>query len=274
MLVVSSADGVDVRAYDEGSGHPILIIGPGLDEGTRTKKLAAVLARRFRVLRLHRRQYRLDLKATTDGTPHSVAQEVEDVVAIAEAVGQPLLVYGHSSGGVVALEALVATPSMFVGAVIFEPAIVSVMPLNGDGDEIIARMHDEIAAGRPGRALTVFARDATGLPAWQARLIGVLTTVIPRYRRLVPCQADDLQAMLDVGAPLDAYARIDSPIVLLGGDRSPAGIAAPLDALQDAIPDAERIVMHGRDHGADVKAPAQVAGVVENLADTVFTTND
>jgi pimeloyl-ACP methyl ester carboxylesterase len=271
MLIVPSADGVDVRAYDEGRGEPILIIGPGMDDGTRTKKLAAILARRFRVLRLHRRQYRLDLKAKTGGAPYSVAQEVQDVIAIAEAVGRPLLVYGHSSGGVVALEALVAAPSLFVGAVIFEPAIVSVMPLGRDGNDIIREMRADLASGKPGRALAIFASSATGLPARQAALIGLITTVVPRYRRLVPSQADDLQAMVEVGAPLDTYARIDTPLVLLGGDRNPAGMAAPLDALQEVIRGAERIVMHGRDHGADLKVPGQVAEVIEKLADRTFT---
>ena len=63
MLTVTSADGTHVRAYDEGHGPTIVLLGPGLDDGTRTKKIAAVLAKRFRVIRLHRRQYRLDLKA-------------------------------------------------------------------------------------------------------------------------------------------------------------------------------------------------------------------
>lgn len=57
-----------------------------MDDGTRTKKLAGVLARRFRVLRLHRRQYRLDLKAAAGRYPYSVAEEVADVVAIADTV--------------------------------------------------------------------------------------------------------------------------------------------------------------------------------------------
>lgn len=90
----------------------------------------------------------------------------------------------------------------------------------------------------------------------------------------MPCQADDLQAMVDVGAPLDAYSRIDTPVVLLGGDRSPAGIAAPLDALQEVVKGVDRIVMHGRDHGADLKAPNQVAEVIKKLADKTFTAKD
>ena len=97
-----STDGTNVRVDDQGSGPTaVLILGPGMDDGTsRTNKLVRILARRFRVLRLHRRQYRLDLK--TSGTPFSVAQEVDDVRAVARLIDQPLLVYGHSSGGTVA----------------------------------------------------------------------------------------------------------------------------------------------------------------------------
>ena len=269
MLTVSSADGTDVRAYDDGQGPAILIIGPGLDEGTRTKKLAAILARRFHVIRLHRRQYRLDLK--TNGAPYSVAQEVDDVLAVADRVGRPLIIYGHSSGAMVALEALVASPSTFAGAVIFEPAMVTVMPWARERGEVIKQMRAAIAAGKPGKAMAIFACDATGLPVWQARMIGVVTSAIPRYRRLVSCQADDLQAMVALGTRLDAYAQIGVPTVLLGGDRSPARIAAPLDALERVMPNAERVVMHKRDHGADVKAPKEVGGIIETFADKVLT---
>ena len=62
ITTTKSADGTDVRAYVEGRGPAIVLVGPGLDDGRRCRKLAAILARRFRVVRLHRRQYRRDLK--------------------------------------------------------------------------------------------------------------------------------------------------------------------------------------------------------------------
>jgi pimeloyl-ACP methyl ester carboxylesterase len=70
-------------------------------------------------VRLHRRQYRLDIKRAC-----SIAQEAEDVLAIARVIGDPVLLVGHSSGGVVALEALAALPSTFAGAVLYEPPVV------------------------------------------------------------------------------------------------------------------------------------------------------
>ncbi|WP_410670616.1 alpha/beta fold hydrolase [Amycolatopsis sp. cmx-4-68] len=268
MDTITSADGTDVRVAVEGRGPAVLIIGPGLDDGTRTRKLAGILATRFRVVRLHRRLYRMDLK--TSG-PCSIADEVDDVLAVAAAAGEPLIVYGHSSGGVVALEALAASPHSFAGAVIFEPAAVTSRPLGGENGEVITRARAAIAAGKPGTALTIFMRDTVGLPPWQARLAGTLSSLVPHYRELVPAQIDDLEALDRLGVRLDTYAQVAVPTLLLGGDRSPAHLIERLDAIEHVMPQAEKVMMHNRDHGADLKAPKLLAGIIETFADKVLS---
>lgn len=263
METTISTDGTDVRGYDQGSGPAIVMLGPGLDDGTRGKRLATTLAGRFRVLRLRRRQYRLDLGSV----PCSIAQEVEDVLAVAGRAGEPVVLYGHSSGGVVALEAMAASPPSFAGAVIFEPPVVTGAPLGG---EVITQARDAIAAGKPGTAMAIFMTHTVGLPSWQATLAGKFTALMPRYRRLVPGQINDLAAIDELGVRLDTYAKITAPTVLLGGDRSPAHLADRLDALNQVMPRAERVVMSKRDHGADVKATKEVARIIETLADKVL----
>ncbi|WP_214321227.1 alpha/beta fold hydrolase [Nonomuraea sediminis] len=267
MITLTSADGTDIRAYDEGHGPAaILIVGPGLDDGTRTRRLGAILAERFRVLRLHRRQYRLDLDV-----PCSVAQEAADVLALARHAGLPVVVYGHSSGGVVALEAMAASPSSFAGAVIFEPAAVVTTPWAGADGQVITRARAAIAAGKPGKALAVFTREATGYPEWQAWTAGMIAALVPRYRRLVPCQINDLQAMDELGNRLETYARFPVPTVLLAGDRSPPRNTAVLNAINDVMPHAERVIMPNRDHSADMKHPREVAQIIDTLATKVIT---
>jgi hypothetical protein len=82
-LTTTSADDSTVRALDEGQGPVILILHPGMETGTRYRKVAAILSKRFRVIRLHRRQYRLDLKKDPRvGSPCTVAEEVEHVLAM------------------------------------------------------------------------------------------------------------------------------------------------------------------------------------------------
>jgi pimeloyl-ACP methyl ester carboxylesterase len=274
MLTTTSPDGATVRAYDQGQGPAIVLLGPGLDDGTRCKKLASILSKRFRVVRLHRRQYRLDLKADRKlgGAPCTIADEVQDVLAVVQAIGEPVVLYGHSDGGVVALEALAASPSAFVGGVIFEPAAVIGPPLSGEGGQVLTKARAALATGRPGKAMAIFFRDTIGLPRWQAWLAGMATALVPKYRRLVPCQLDSLEALDQLGVRLDTYATINVPTVLLGGGskRNPAHIRKRLDAIQRVMPHAQRVVMPKRDHGADLKAPAEVARVIETLADKVL----
>jgi pimeloyl-ACP methyl ester carboxylesterase len=274
VLTTTSADGTSVRAYDQGHGPAIVLLGPGLDDGTRCRRLAKLLATRFRVVRLHRRQYRLDLKADPKlrSAPCAVADEVQDVLAVVRAIGAPVVLYGHSDGGVVALEALAASPSAFVGGVIFEPAAVIGPPLSGEGGRVLTQARAALAAGRPGKAIAIFSRGAVGLPRWQAWLAGLGVGVVPRYRRLVGCQLDSLEALDQLGVRLDTYATINVPTVLLGGGskRNPAHMAERLDAIQRVLPHAQRVVMPKRDHGADLKHPKDVARVIETLADKVL----
>lgn len=284
MLTTTSADGTPVGAYDEGHGQVILIVHPGMDDGTGNKQLAAILAKRFRVLRLHRRQYRLDLKTDPKlGLPcNTVAQEVEDIVALVRAVGERVLIYGHSSGAVVALEAVATSPSSFVGAVIFEPAAVIGAPLSGENLETLKEARAALADGKPGKTLTVFLRGPIRMAPWLAWLAGRVTAVIPRYRRLIPCQISDLEAMDRLGVRLDTYAKIELPVVMLGGEithnptmtnprKNPAHIGERLLAVKQAIPSAELVIMPGRGHNANLRAPQEVAGVIEALADNVWS---
>ena len=261
-----SADGISVRGHDQGQGRAVVMLGPGLDDGTRCQKIAAILARRYRIICLHRRPYRLDLPVSS----RSITHEVDDVVATVRAVGAPVVLYGHSDGAVIALEALAASPASFAGAVIFEPPVVIGPALSGEDGGALRDARAALALGRPGQAMAVFSHRVVGLPSWQARLVGLTVTVLRKYRRLVPGQIASLEALDRLGVRLDTYAQIRTPMVLLGAEHSPSHLGERLDALQRVIPQAARVSMPRSDHGADVKHPSRVAHVIENLADRVF----
>ncbi|SDH71178.1 alpha/beta fold hydrolase [Nonomuraea jiangxiensis] len=272
MLNVISADGTDVRAHDEGRGPVIVLLHPGLDDGTGLKEVAAILAGRFRVIRPHRRQYRLDLKADPrlGGSPCSVAEEVDDVLAVVRAVEVPVVLYGHSDGAVTALETLAAAPDLFAGAVIYEPPAVIGPPLGGADGEVLARARAALAAGKTGKAMEIFLRDTVRIAAWQAWPAGKATALVPRFRRLAPCQLDSVEALDRLGVRLDTYARITVPTVLLSGDRSPAHLSERLDAIGWVMPNAERVRWPGRDHNAHLKHPKQVAQLIQSQARKVL----
>ncbi len=261
-ITALAEDGTDVRAVDEGHGPAILVIHPGLDDGRSWGKVAARLSSEFRVVRIVRRHYRLDLPVAG----YSMTKEVGDVLALAQAIGQPTVLVGHSSGAVVALEALAVSPGRFAGAVLFEPPVATGPP-DPAASRQLALANAAIAAGEPGKAVQIFIRDIVGLPAFSARMLRLLTPVLPRLRALIPRQLTDLDG---VGLRLDAYARITTRTVLLGGERSPAHLAKSLDALAAVMPHADRVTLPRRDHVAHRTAPAEVAGVIAILARQVL----
>lgn len=285
MLTATAPDGTSVRAIDEGQGPVILILHPGLETGQRYAKIAGILARRFRVVRLHRRQYRLDLKADPRrGSPCTIAQEVEHALALVrslEAAGAgPIVLYGHSSGATLALETLVAAPSSFVGGLVYEPASVIGAPgeerlcgdrvVDGEGVEL-RRCRAALAAGRPGLALAIFTTVAAGWPMWQARPAGAVAALVPGIRRLIPCQIDDLDALEHLGVRLDAYAGIHVPVAMMNGGRSPAMLKEIVDAMMAVLPSAERVVLEGAGHDGHVNAPELLAKTIEAHADRVLS---
>lgn len=262
MFTTTAPDGTEIQAADEGSGPTLLILHPGLDDGGTWAPVAKALADRYRVLRLHRRPYRLDLP-----TPATIADEVGDVLALAAAVRGPMVIVGHSSGGVVALEALVQAPERFAGAVIYEPPVVTGPPLGGQAyNQAQAAIADE----RPGLAMRIFLRDVVQVPPWLAGVAGLFVAIIPRLRRWAPRQVAEVGAIDAIGCRLDAYATLTAPVVLLGGDKSPEHLGARLDALGAALPHAERVTLSGQGHDAQRRAPAAVAKVIDALAHRVL----
>ncbi|MET0863661.1 MAG: alpha/beta hydrolase [Nakamurella sp.] len=254
MDIAQLSDGTAVVGTAEGAGPLILVVPPGSDDGSGWAAVARHLTDRFRVVRLHRRQYRLDVDNPT-GFPLSV--ELEEVRTVIERFGPPILLVGHSSGAVVALEDLVNT--RVTGAVLYEPPV----NLPGmDWAEPLGRASAAIAAGQPGRAMTIFARDIVKTPPWVAAVGGGLISVLPRYRAMAPRQIFDTKAIYELGIRLDAYGTISTPTLLLSGERSPQHLGERVDRLADVMPTAEKVIIAGQGHTANRRAPAELAELI------------
>ena len=150
---VASDDGTRFAVTDEGEGRAILIVHLGGGTSRAWTLVARRLTDRFRVLRFDRRPYR----SAIDATPvESMAGEVADVLAVTSAVAEPILLVGHSSGAVVALEAAIASPEAFAGLVLYEPPVAVSSPLGGDA---LRRAQTAIEREKPGRAMAIHLRE-------------------------------------------------------------------------------------------------------------------
>jgi pimeloyl-ACP methyl ester carboxylesterase len=259
---VPSADGTVIGYHTVGQGPAIIVIGGAMRAAEDYLALARDLAERYRVHVVDRRGRGL---SGAQGPRYGIARECEDLLAVQAATGARA-VFGHSYGGLVALETAVRSDA-FEAMMLYEPG-VSVR-----GSIPTAWMTPYRALLERGDTRGAFACfvQAFGpgpmarLPRWYMR--AVLRCVIRKRRweeRYEPLLAANLAEHEQVAACDDhvtSYGAITARLLLLGGSRSPAIMTTlPLQRLQQTVPDATLDIIDGLDHLApDEKAPEIVA---------------
>ena len=109
-------------------------------------------------------------------------------------------------------------------------------------------------------------------------IVGVRRLMVAAMRRVppvwqvvrghAPAQITDDEAIEPLGVGLGRYARLDLPVLLLGGGRSPAHMRKRLDALVAVLPRLEEVVvLEKQGHLANLRGPGQVADVIAAFAD-------
>jgi pimeloyl-ACP methyl ester carboxylesterase len=143
--------------------------------GTFRECVAAALSERFWILRFDCLIYRHDPPPTG---ADAMAGEVSDVLAIASAVDGPLLLVGHSSGAVVAMQSALAAPSRFAGMLLYEPPVAVTGPLGGDA---LRRARAALDAGD----LPVLLLGGARSPARLRAGLDALANVLPQLDSVV-----------------------------------------------------------------------------------------
>lgn len=201
----------------------------------------------------------------------------EDVRSVVEKTGARLL-FGLSSGALIALEATRVLPAIH-RAVLYEP------PFYVDGVPVakIARLNQEIAAGKLTAALvTIFKTTKVGPPVFNVLPRFILTPLASAFLKseakkppgayapipvLIPSTRYDFKVVLDRGGQLPLYQTVDTQVLLLGGFKSPAYLKKALAMLATTLPHAHRVELPGLDHSGpwNKDIGGQAARVTEQI---------
>ena len=99
-----SKDGSQIRIERTGDGPPIVLVPGALSDRSSSAPLVAELSRSMTVIRYDRRGRGMRFAVP----PGTLDEEIDDLRAIADLVGNDMAIYGHSSGGTISLEAVLA----------------------------------------------------------------------------------------------------------------------------------------------------------------------
>jgi pimeloyl-ACP methyl ester carboxylesterase len=261
-----SEDGTTIAYHTLGHGPALVIVGGVLWDGSDYLPLARALADDYQV---HVMERRARPGSGPQRAQHSIDDECADLVAVATATGAET-VFGHSFGGLVALETA-RRHDIFAEVIVYDPGI----PLRRrfetgwfDGYRRLLDQEDRRGAFAWMTKHSGFAPGPVrGLPLWQVRL--VLRCVIradawSRMNRLLEANLVEhrLQAALDAPDP-SRFSAISAHTVLLGGAKSPAVLSgALLPELAHAIPRSTVTCLKGLGHFAPRDQPARLASAI------------
>jgi pimeloyl-ACP methyl ester carboxylesterase len=253
METVKSKDGTSIGYDRVGEGPVVLFVDGALSTRRAKADLARLLAERFTVYSYDRRG-RGD---SGDTQPYAVDREIEDIDALIDAGGGSAFLYGHSSGGCLALDATVELRGKVGKLAMYEA------PYNDDpaaqkawGDYLTS-LTDLLASGRRGDAVALF-MALVGTPA--AQIEGMRHAPFwAGMEAIAPTLAyDHIGIMGRLGSiPTERAARIQVPTLVISGTSGLPFMLETAKTLSRTIPGAELRTLDGQGHDvhAEVLAP-------------------
>lgn len=252
---VVSSDGTPVSFDEFGAGPPLVLVhGAFSDHDSNWELVRERFARRFRVHAVARR----GRGATPATIGHTLEDEVRDVAGVADAIGEPVFLLGHSYGAPVALAAAAMHPERVRKLVLYEPARPSLL------DAATMGPLEALAGAGDWDAFTVaFFRDGLRVPP--AELDAVRgSEPWPPIVADSPATLHDLRALARHAFRPERFAALRVPTLLQVGTESARELYVT-DALAAVLPDVRIAALERQAHEAMTTAPELYAASVERF---------
>jgi pimeloyl-ACP methyl ester carboxylesterase len=250
MHSVPASDGTSIAYERHGDGHPVVLVHGTTGSRRSWRDVVPQFDGTLAPVPVDRRG-RGD---SGDADEYALEREIEDVRAVVAAVDGTPTLFGHSFGGLLALEAAREVPVERL--VLYEPAVLTGEHREMDlADDLAARLAEgdrrgvlrqffEVAGGVP---------DAEALPFWPDEVnFGTAETVVREN-----------YAVEDYRLP--ATLGFDAPVLLVRGEHSPQHLRDGIAALQDRLDDPRLVDLDGVGHSAIASAPGRLVGEVESF---------
>jgi hypothetical protein len=196
-----------------------------------------------------------------DTLPYSIQREIDDIAALIRAAGGTAVLYGHSSGAVLALDAAAADIGV-TGLVLYEAPLSTESGAQADVDPYLVALKARLTAGDRGGAVELFMR-LTGMP--DAAITGMRQSPAwPALEAIAPTLAYDgeVMARAQSGRWAGHWRSVDVSTLILNGDASFALMDAAAAGLAAVLPNSRRIVLEGQGHAPD---PDVVSPIIRNF---------
>ena len=280
----AAVNGTTFAYREEGIGEPVVFVHGGISDLRSWRKQLPAVGRAYRAVAYSRRSYQPN-ERVDPRKGDLIARAPDDLAAFLRAIDAvPAHLVGNSVGGLFSLLVAIREPSLVRSLVLEEPAAAGLFlsdpPRAGEvlrlfatrpraavailryGLRTIVAMSKSMRRGDNEHAARVFTRGVLGAQAFER--------LSPERWKQVLENLSELQAYV-YGAsrfpPIDddGVRGIRVPVLLMTGERGPAGLRYLTDRLQELLPHAQRVEIPDSSHFMHEDNPAAVNEAILNF---------
>lgn len=269
MLTPENRDGIDFEFCGEG---PSIVLVPGsCSTGAAWRPVIAHLRDRYRCITTSLPGYGGTRERRT-GDDASIERLAEVVEAVAECANGPVLLVGHSFGGLVGLAVALRNRVDLSGLIMMEPPAVGVLDARADEQHALAfrnmadRYQSRYVDGDKSAIADMI--DFYGGPgtfaSWpeRVRAYAIETT---------PVNLLDWRSAYGLALQPTVLSELAIPTLVVCGDNSHPAMQRLTERLAGSIGRAERMTIDGAAHFMIATHPGEVARVIERHVQTTRT---
>ena len=199
-----------------------------------------------------------------DTQPYAVEREIEDINALIREAGGSAFVFGGSSGGVLTLDAA-AHGSNITKLAVYEPPFVVDNSRDPVPADIVDQLKELVTSGRRGDAAETFMTKGSLMPA--DLVAGMRTQPFwPSVEAVAHTLVYDAMimgnTMQGTRLPVDRWAAITIPTLVIYGDAGPEWSRNAAEALLKLLPHGARQTLEGQFH---TLTPAALTPILEKF---------
>ncbi|WP_161782624.1 alpha/beta fold hydrolase [Halococcus sediminicola] len=243
---VKSTDGTEIAYRQGGNGPPLILIhGGGLSGQTLWDTMQPQFISDTTLLVPDRRGH----GDSGDTSDYNLEQEVADIHSIIESVGSNPTLFGHSYGGLCALEA--AREATVKRLILYEPAILT--GEHKDDANLSDEMEKLLDAGERRQAVKQYLRESAGLenierlPIWP-EIVNHAKIIVRQNRAIEQYRLEDLD--------------ISVPTLLLRSEEGPEHLRDGVGRLHETLPNSQLVELKDMGHNGVYSNSEQVANEI------------